>query len=399
MGFFAPSQTLDKPPAPTIPRCGACGLFETCNSPKIQLAGKGRRKILIVGEAPGETEDEQGKPFIGRAGKLLRESLADCEIQLWEDCWITNALLCRPPDNRDPTPDELRACRPNLVKAIEKLKPEIIVPLGRFGIAAVVSQVWKEAVGSGQRWVGWQIPCQRWNAWICPTWHPAFIARKIKQPGGSAEGLLFAKHLEKMSELRGRPWKNLPDYKSLVRVETDQEAAADWLHRIRDEDVVSFDYETNMLKPDSDQAKIYSCAVCVNGERAIAYPWYGNAVEATGVLLRSAAKKIGANIKFEERWTRRAFGHGVRNWVWDGNLAAHVLDNRRGITSVKFQAFVLLGQSIWNDRTAPFLKGPSNGPSRIAEIDLMDLLEYNGLDAVLEYHIARKQKEVMRENR
>jgi len=218
--------------------------------------------------------------------------------------------------------------------------------------------------------------------------------KKLNERGATA--LFFERHLQAMSELSGRPWENLPDYEGQVRIEMDVDAAADWLYRIRDEDVVSFDYETNMLKPDSGQARIYSCAVCVNGEQTIAYPWHGKAVQATGVLLRSSTKKIGANIKFEERWTQRMFGHGVRNWAWDDNLGVHVIDHRSNITSVKFQAFVLLGFGLWNSKVEQFLEGPPNKPNRIAEIDMMSLLRYNGLDAVLEYHVARKQKEWFR---
>jgi len=392
MGFFSPSETLDKPPAPSTPRCGACGLYKTCQSPKIELAGEGRRKILVVGEAPGQQEDDDGELFIGRAGKQLGSTLWDVgEIKLFRDCWVTNALRCRPPDNRDPTPDELKSCLPYLAKEIERLKPEIIVPLGRFGITAVLSLVWKAAVGGGNRWIGWQIPCQEWNAWICPTWHPAHIMRKLQDQ--SPIGLLFERHIEAVGALHGRPWEEVPDYEKQVRIEMDVDSAAAWLKGIGDDDVIAFDYEANMLKPDSNQARIHSCAVCVNGEQTIAYPWHGAAVRTTGDLLKSKVRKIGANIKFEERWTKKQFGHGVRNWVWDCNLAAHIIDNRPDVTSVKFQAFVLLGQALWNEKVGKFLQGPSNKPNRIADIDIMTLLRYNGLDAVLEYHVAKKQKE------
>ncbi len=395
MGFFAPSETLDKSPTPSSPRCGACGLHKTCESPKMELSGEGRRKILIVGEAPGADEDEEGIPFIGRAGKQLANSLWDAAgIKPHRDCWITNALRCRLPENRDPTPDELRACQPNLIKAIEQLKPEIIMPLGKFGIMAVIGLVWKEAVGSANRWLGWQIPCQEWNAWICPTWHPAYIMRKLEEKG--ATNLLFERHLAAVGELGGRPWEVVPDYASQVKIEMNHREAAIWLDDIKETDVIAFDYETNMLKPDSKRARIYSCAVCVNGERTLAYPWFGYAAMATGALLRSQVRKIGANIKFEERWTKRVFGHGVRNWVWDCNLGAHIIDHRTGITSVKFQGFVLLGQALWNDRVEQFFQGPSNEPNNIGKIDLTTLLRYNGMDAVVEYHVAKKQKEWFR---
>jgi len=219
--------------------------------------------------------------------------------------------------------------------------------------------------------------------------------RKLNERGATA--LLFERHLRAMSKLRGRPWDKPPDYESQVKIEYDPPAAADWLMAIREDDVIAFDYETNMLKPDSDLARIHSCAVCVNGVRTLAYPWHGEAVRATGVLLKSRTRKIGANIKFEERWTRKEFGHGVRNWAWDCNLGAHVMDHRPDITSVKFQAFVMLGQALWNDKVEPFFRSDNcNTPNRIAKVDMMTLLRYNGLDAVLEYHVAKKQKEWFR---
>ena len=110
-------------------------------------------------------------------------------------------------------------------------------------------------------------------------------------------------------------------------------------------------------------------------------------------LLDSPIPKIGQNIKFEERWLLKKFGRGVCNWVWDGMLAAHALDNRRGICGLEFQAFVLLGQAPWDSAVAPYMKsdGP-NKPNRIRELDLGKLLEYNALDAILEFEVAKAQR-------
>ncbi|KKK64622.1 hypothetical protein LCGC14_2982360, partial [marine sediment metagenome] len=154
-------------------------------------------------------------------------------------------------------------------------------------------------------------------------------------------------------------------------------------------------YETDRLKPDADDSQIISCAIS-NGEHTVAYPWVGEAIIETSRLLRSPIPKIAANIKFEERWTRKVLGHGVRNWKRDTMQAAHVLNNEPGITSVKFQAFVRLGVGDYDSHIVPYFKSASsNAPNRIKELNLSDLLLYNGMDALLEFKIAEKQMKEM----
>ena len=118
--------------------CRSCGLYKTCRSPKMNYTGKGRKKILIVGEAPGRSEDEDWErkgykeptQFIGDAGALFRLKLQPYGLDLDEDFWKINASNCRPPGNRKPTRKELKFCRFMLDKAIRELKPESIWLLG-----------------------------------------------------------------------------------------------------------------------------------------------------------------------------------------------------------------------------------------------------------------------------
>lgn len=88
---------------------------------------------MFIGEGPGQTEDEQGLPFVGRAGKLLDSLLADVPLRR-EDVFITNIVKCRPPGNRDPEPEEVAACRPYLEAQIELINPRVIVTLGRHSL-------------------------------------------------------------------------------------------------------------------------------------------------------------------------------------------------------------------------------------------------------------------------
>ncbi len=109
--------------------CKKCELYKYRKNP---VPGEGRRdaEIMFVGEAPGAREDETGRPFVGAAGKLLTELLEKIGLKR-EDVYITNVVKCRPPNNRDPTEEEIRACSPYLMKQIQLIKPKIIVALGR----------------------------------------------------------------------------------------------------------------------------------------------------------------------------------------------------------------------------------------------------------------------------
>jgi DNA polymerase len=94
-------------------------------------SGNANADLMFVGEAPGVHEDQQGLPFVGRAGKLLDQLLEEVGLQR-SDVFITNVLLCRPPGNRDPQPDEIDTCKPYLHRKIELIEPKVICTLGNF---------------------------------------------------------------------------------------------------------------------------------------------------------------------------------------------------------------------------------------------------------------------------
>jgi hypothetical protein len=146
-----------------------------------------------------------------------------------------------------------------------------------------------------------------------------------------------------------------------------------------------------MLKPDSKGAEIVCCSFS-DGRVSYSYPWHGDAIRATDELLtESDVPKIGFSSKFEQRWTLKEFGKSVRNWVWDGMLAAHLLDNRPNICSLSFQEFALLGYESHKD-IKPFLESKgSNLPNRIREVPLEKLLCYSALDSLVEWKVAQVQ--------
>ena len=359
----------------------------------MEPTGKGLKKILIVGEAPGEQEDSNNTQLIGRAGKLLRRKLKKLDIDLDRDCWKTNAVICRREKDKTPEDYMIKACYPNLRKTIQKYNPNVILLLGAPACKSLLWETWGDDIGRVGRWGGFVIPCRNPNAWIVPTYHPSHILKKDDK----ILELMFERHLELgISKRKNKPWIEIPNYKKQVEIITKPSQAVSFIRDIQD-GIIAFDYETNCLKPEGEGTEIISCSICYNGKRTISYPWQGEAIEATSELLKSPIPKIAANLKFENKWTKVKLGHWVKNWYWDTVVAAHVLNNAPGITSVKFQSFVLLGQEKYNEHIEPFLKeAGKNKFNRIKQIDINDLLLYGGLDSLLEYKIAMKQIRLMK---
>jgi uracil-DNA glycosylase family 4 len=131
--------------------------------------GNEHADILFVGEAPGAEEDRQGLPFVGRAGQLLNRLLEQVALKRSE-VYICNLLKCRPPENRDPLPEELAACRPYLDKQLSLIKPKIIVCLGLFAAQAILNS--KESMAR-MRGVQHKIG----ETFIIPTYHTAAALR------------------------------------------------------------------------------------------------------------------------------------------------------------------------------------------------------------------------------
>ena len=365
----------------------------------MDVAGRGRRRFLIVGNYPSSLDDSRGKHFQDDAGSLLRSTLARNEVNLDKDCWKTNALICRPTKATPYKTEMIDYCRPNLVKTIQTLQPEVIIPIGTDAVKSVLRYVYKEDdIGDIFRWAGYRIPCQKINTWIAPILDPTYVLNSTKNP---VPGIMFREQIAAAAQLEGRPWGDeAPDWKSEVELIMSPGDAAEAILWFMDEPLIAFDYETTTLKPEYEGAAILCCSIS-NGVRTIAYPWVGEAVSATLTLLRSKrVEKIASNLKFEERWTRHVFnGCGVRRWKWDTMVAAHVLDNRPKTTSIKFQSFVHLGAESYDDHIKPFLrvKGQKTNSAK-KDINLQELLVYNGLDSLLEYKVAEIQMSMIGEN-
>jgi DNA polymerase len=154
-----------------VASCRRCALHKTRTN-VVFGSGSGSTRILFVGEAPGRDEDLQGLPFVGRAGQLLTKIIEAIEFRR-EDVYIANVLKCRPPNNRNPAPEEVARCRPFLMKQIELLKPKVICTLGVFATQMLLDTKSPLTVLRGQ--------VHRVNGLaVMPTYHPAACLRYPK---------------------------------------------------------------------------------------------------------------------------------------------------------------------------------------------------------------------------
>lgn len=170
--------------------CTKCALHE---SRKKSVAGEGPAdaEIMFIGEGPGFHENEQGKPFVGASGKFLDQLLAQAELTR-ADVFICNVVKCRPPENRDPHPDELSACDEYLEAQIQAINPSIIVTLGRISMGKFFGNVKISAVHGQMQKVG--------ERFVIPMFHPAAA---LHQPPLKPSILAdFAKLPDQLNEAR-----------------------------------------------------------------------------------------------------------------------------------------------------------------------------------------------------
>ncbi len=154
--------------ASEVSTCTSCTLHST-RIMSVPGEGPPNAEIMLIGEGPGATEDTQGRPFIGTAGKFLVELLEKAGLKR-SDVWICNVVKCRPPGNRDPLPEELLACSLHLDRQIAAIDPKIIITLGRFSMAKFMPGVKISQVHGQMRHI--RIPGQN-DRYVIAMFHPA----------------------------------------------------------------------------------------------------------------------------------------------------------------------------------------------------------------------------------
>ena len=407
MGFFGSAGELSKAERGIAPNremlnrhgCRLCPLDKAnIYSPKMLPSGSDNPIVYILGEAPGKTEDDLGEQFVGSSGDLLRPLIPQRYTKLVR--W-NNAINCRPPNNRDPSPIELECCRSRIVSDIERTKPKAI-----FGFGGVALQ-WATGRTGISNWRGRRIPVKigSHECWFYAFFHPSALLRNrrgsrrdiisederatrfdllrafadVSTPNGAAP----AAH----REAQGRA--NVSCWYGTSRAEIDR--LASFLRVAERSPLAGVDYETSHKRPYSKGAKLISAAVSLPDETiAFAYDHPGSKWSEADLkhirelwvrFLKSDCRKISHGLHFELEWSGVIFGpETIRVGSWEDTMTmAHVVDERVG-KKVCFGLGFLTAQYFGLDiKTLSHL----NRGNMINE-PIDDILPYNGIDA--KYH-------------
>jgi DNA polymerase len=185
--FIADKDSLDAIKTDIGPDCSRCKLHTLGRRQIVFGVGNPNADLMFVGEAPGADEDVQGIPFVGRAGQLLTKIIEAIELQR-DDVYIANIIKCRPPENRNPEPDEIEQCEPFLFRQIAVVKPKVIVTLGKFSTQTLLRTLDPISRLRGRVF-------EYRGAKLIPTFHPAFLLRNPSSKREVWEDMKLVKRL------------------------------------------------------------------------------------------------------------------------------------------------------------------------------------------------------------
>lgn len=394
------------------PNCLQCGLYKNCKNPNLDYTGEGKRKLLIIAEANGPTEDELGKQLVGKVGKFFRKQINKFGFDLDGDAWKINAVNCFPNNEgkmRKPTTNEIACCRPMVKKAIAELNPEFIWLMGGVSLDSIYSEHFKNRTIT--RFKKLCIPDKELGAYVIPLFHPSFIQRDEKNKNLKSEyhrDLKFA-----IQCLDKKPFKheNPNDH---ITILYDINEIIGILERVLDEipENFYFDYETSGIKPYRPGHFIASIALCFNEDyQTYAFPFmyrdFFNSSEISeiskllvAILKHSKIKKQAHSTQFEDIWSKEIIGTWVNNWDQCTMITTHILDNRRGFTGLKFQTYINFGVLPYDKLIKPYLKAKDSlSFNRINDAPLDQLLKYGGFDVYWGSRLRDKQKDELSKRR
>ena len=164
-----PAETLEAIKLDIGDDCRRCKLCSLGRSQIVFGVGHPKARLMFVGEAPGEEEDKRGEPFVGRAGQLLTKIIEAIGLSR-DQVYIANVIKCRPPNNRNPEPDEVASCEPFLFRQIDVIQPKVIVPLGKFAAQCVLKTMDPITKLRGRQF-------DYRGRVLIPTFHPAYLLR------------------------------------------------------------------------------------------------------------------------------------------------------------------------------------------------------------------------------
>jgi len=358
--------------------CGVdCILCKGCKTAHMGMEGDLNAEILFVGEAPGVDEDDEGRPFIGDAGILLREAIYNTHI---ENYAITNAVKCRPPKNRTPTTKEIKTCRPFLEEEITNMPNlKLIVLLGNVPLHAVTG------IKSGiVKYSGKTMEID--GRLVLPILHPAYILRHQDEQG------TFFEHMARIpNALTG----NLTDPSDLgeYTVIRDIDTWTNILANIINTKEFAFDVETTGLSPFQYDSQVKCIGFSWAHKKAAVLPtdygefnpwkedeWNGILDDLRIIFEAPDIKKIAQNAKFDILWVRHILGIQTIGLYWDTKIAQFLLNENEsnGLKDLAWKYTKCGGYE-------------TQLKDKVDKVEGDELYEYNAVDSDITYRIYKAQ--------
>lgn len=395
--------------------CRACKLYKQkgLSNPKLKPYGKNELHGMVIGEGPGEREDETGKPFHPKApaGGLLHKTLGQFDIVLYRDCVTVNAVDCRPMKgdaNRAPESNEIRWCYFRKKRAIEKYEPKVILLLGEKAVSSFYGFENDRRIGLnlGMRSLRGKVVFDRLsNAWVCHSYHPSYIKRGNEDHVSifRLDVAIFCKLLKNPRQLvepKGNI-KILENYNQVLRMFEKLEACKEF----------AIDYETTSFRyyERIHELKLVSIAPFESKtvyvfpfdfETEDGTPWWTKKQrkkikKLLKALLTSNKKKVAQNIKHEDQAARYLLGVETKNWSFDTMLSAHTLDPVSGITGLKAQTYLNYGIPDYSDGISSFLRGGVKQKNSIDKLPYTEVATYCGQDSLFTKALAKKHRKLL----
>lgn len=357
--------------------------------PKMDAHGAKQPLIYLLGEAPGETEDEKGQPFVGKSGNLLR---AQFPAGWWhEKIRRNNVIRCHPEGNRDPTSQEVECCRGYIEQDIAESKPELIVAIGNEALA------WFTGERGIIKWRNRFIPVSIRGhiCWMFVTVHPSAVLRADERD--TFIGMAFERDIHRC--VRAVQKRELGSAENSYHAsgfddgitiidgsggDADLDRIESELNELQHEPVIGFDYETRGLRPYHRNAEILTVAMGTF-DHTVTFPIGWNGVwnpkqrkRLDSILIafiQNSGAKVCHHLGFELEWTAVKLSHLLlRRTVWEDTLElAYVIDPRQGLHSLDWQTYLAFGFQLKDQSLVD--------ASRLEEFPLPDVLKYNAMDA------------------
>ena len=371
--------------------CTVCPLKKLgAYHPDMPPWGAENPEVYFIGEAPGEMEDKENRPFIGKSGQYLQDAIPKEFANAYR---LNNTVRSRPPDNRAPTELELACCRNSIEDDIAKTKPKIIVAVGATALQWLIESEKTEIA----KWRGKLFPVKIKDhvCWATCIYHPSYMLRQQRTYNGKVMkgdlDFLFDEDMNRVFSLlenyEDTPYHDNDYLKGVVwseglKSDSELEKVLRWLKTLAKESVIALDLETTALRPYHPHSKILTVAIGTY-DKTYAFPLQYNGAWKPDQLqiletafvdfLLNSGVKIAHNLKFELEWLAFFYGRDILNAKWGDTYAqAYTLDERKGSHSLDHLVRIHFG--FWLKALSTLDK------TKMEQHSLEKILPYNGMD-------------------